>query len=905
MILFQRNLFFFLFLISAVYVKGQHLLSTNGKAIVNENMDTILLRGMGLGGWMLQEGYMLQTASFANAQYQIRNKIEQLIGEEDTNLFYDAWLANHCRKADIDSLKAWGFNSVRLPMHYKLFTLPIEDEPILNEQTWLDKGFELTDSLISWCKQNEMYVILDLHGAPGGQGMDQGISDYDPSKPSLWESGQNTNKTVVLWKRIAERYVDEDWVAGYDLLNEPNWDLPGGIFLRNLYVEITQAIREVDTRHIIFIEGNWFANDFTGLTPPWDDNMVYSPHKYWSYNDQASIQWVLDMREDFNVPLYLGESGENSNVWFRDAIRLFEDHDIGWAWWPMKKIENIAGPLSVPKTSGYQTLLNYWGNNGAKPTAEFAKNALLEMTENLKIENCIYQKDVIDAMFRQVYSNETKPFSKQIIPCVVFASDYDLGVHGEAYADSDVANYRVSTGTFTTWNNGWFYRNDGVDLEPCSDPVSNGVQIGFVKADEWTQYEIEVEEDGVYDINTRIASGSTGGHFHFEMDGAAITIPYYVPNTGGWDSWRSLTFPDVVLSTDDRKLKMYVDGEGFNISSFEFVRKGPSTEVETKFVAAVTTNPNRIQISCNKFIEDSLSSSASDFEIRVNGNPISIQQVSVDATNSRILYFDLDYTLRFDEEITISYNGNQVQATDASYLTAFSLQDVKNILSFTHQIPGKIEAEDFFFQAGIQLEDCTDTGGGQNIAHLDPNDYIDYKIDIANAGNYRVEYRTASLNAIGEIELQLRDTDGNILASHSPSFNPTGGWQSWATYQLDLDLPAGLYDLRILVKQAPFNLNWMEFSNLTKVEEIEFVEKLICFPNPTSDLVHVNAQLKKPESVNMTITNSLGEILFVKKLIGQVTIDERISLSHLNDGIYFLTLLTESGMKSSTKIFRF
>ena len=156
--------------------KAQHFLSTKGKAIVNENQDTVLLRGMGLGGWMVQEGYMLQTAGFAGAQHQIRATIEELIGEEDTDLFYDAWLANHCRKSDIDSLKSWGFNSVRLPMHYNLFTLPIEEEPVAGEQTWLDKGFVLTDSLISWCAQNEMYVILDLHAAPGGQGYDQGIS---------------------------------------------------------------------------------------------------------------------------------------------------------------------------------------------------------------------------------------------------------------------------------------------------------------------------------------------------------------------------------------------------------------------------------------------------------------------------------------------------------------------------------------------------------------------------------------------------------------------------------------------------------------------------------------------------------------------------------------------------------
>ena len=167
-------------------VSAQEFLSTNGKAIVNESGDTILLRGMGLGGWMLQEGYMMHTSSFANAQYQLMGKIEELIGATDTELFYESWRANHVTKVDIDSLKAWGFNSVRLPMHYNLYTRPVEDEAIFGQHTWIETGFDLTDSLIKWCKANDMYVILDLHAAPGGQGYDQGISDYDPTKPSLW-----------------------------------------------------------------------------------------------------------------------------------------------------------------------------------------------------------------------------------------------------------------------------------------------------------------------------------------------------------------------------------------------------------------------------------------------------------------------------------------------------------------------------------------------------------------------------------------------------------------------------------------------------------------------------------------------------------------------------------------------
>ncbi len=190
------------------WAQAQSLLSTQGKNIVNEEGEQTLLRGMGLGGWMVQEGYMMQTASFANPQHQIKEVIKDVVGESVMEEFYDKWLENHVTKEDIDSLKSWGFNSVRLPMHYNLYTLPIEDEPIAGENTWLDKGFEITDNLISWCAQNEMYVVLDMHATPGGQGYDEGISDYDPSKPSLWESPANQEKLASLWKQLAERYKD-------------------------------------------------------------------------------------------------------------------------------------------------------------------------------------------------------------------------------------------------------------------------------------------------------------------------------------------------------------------------------------------------------------------------------------------------------------------------------------------------------------------------------------------------------------------------------------------------------------------------------------------------------------------------------------------------------------------------
>jgi aryl-phospho-beta-D-glucosidase BglC (GH1 family) len=210
----------FLIFISSIKSHAQGFLRTDGKKIINDN-GNVLLRGMGLGGWMLQEGYMLKIPG-EGQQHKLRERIAALLSAEQTQEFYDTWLSNHTRKIDIDSMKSWGFNSVRLPMHYNLFTLPAEEEPGGNN-TWLEKGFNLTDSLLSWCKANRMYLVLDLHAAPGGQGNDLNISDADTSKPSLWASEANKQKTIALWKKIAERYKDEPWIAGYDILNEPNY----------------------------------------------------------------------------------------------------------------------------------------------------------------------------------------------------------------------------------------------------------------------------------------------------------------------------------------------------------------------------------------------------------------------------------------------------------------------------------------------------------------------------------------------------------------------------------------------------------------------------------------------------------------------------------------------------------
>lgn len=903
----KRFLFVFLFFYSFPnFGTAQHFLSTSGKVIVNELQDTILLRGMGLGGWMLQEGYMLQTAGFANSQRKIRAEIEALIGVEDTDLFYEAWYANHVRKSDIDSLKAWGFNSVRLPMHYNLFTLPIEDEPVAGQNTWLNKGFEMTDSLIAWCAANEMYVVLDLHAAPGGQGYDEGISDYDPSKPSLWESDENKSKTVALWQRLAERYADEQWVAGYDLLNEPNWDLPGGLALRNLYEDITESIRTVDPNHIIFIEGNWFANDFTGLTPPWDDQLVYAPHKYWSVNDEASMQWVIDIRNSYNVPLYLGESGENSNVWFADAIRLLEGLGIGWAWWPMKKVESISCPLSITKSEEYQSLLDYWNGNGNTPTAVFAKNTLMQLAEDLKTENCRVQRDVIDAMFRQVYSESTKPFNPNIIPGTIYATDYDLGIIGEAYYDIQSGNYNVTTGVYTSWNDGWAYRNDGVDIEFCQDDInSNGFNVGFCDTDEWMQYELDIQETGVYDLIVRTASGGSGGRFHFEIDGADLCQTTFAPPTGAWQEWTSVQVKDVVLDANDSKFRFYVDQAGFNVSSFEFISNGlSSTDLATVFVGAVTVDEYSVQMNANKLLATPIPVNTADFEIQVNDELVDIVDYQLDPENARIITFSLGSILKYSDDIKISYAGSDIIAEDLTSLQMFSLEPVRNNLDFVHQIPTRIQAEDYVNQSGIGLEETSDIGGGQNIGYLDPNDYMDYEVYVSTEGNYQMDIRHAAQFGSSQLKIVFIDPSGSEILVDQPSFFSTGGWQSWQTKSFDVFLPQGRYVMRVSVLQGPLNINWIQFDYPSSTIESNGLvnTNLVVYPNPSNGAFDLMITSNEINDLSLFVYNSLGEIVHFMEFQNANTWNKKLDLEGFPEGVYILCLQDKNDAKLFKRI---
>jgi endoglucanase len=566
---------FLFFTRSTVFSQG-FLQARNGY-IANNTSSNFILRGMGLGGWMLQEPYMLQMGGIAENQQQIHSRIQKLIGPEATKKFYAAWLANHCTRADVDSMAAWGFNSIRLPMHYNLFTLPVEDEPIAGKQTWLPVGFRMVDSLLNWCKANKIYLILDLHAAPGGQGNDVAISDRDKTKPSLWQSRANQEKTIALWKQLATRYAKEEWIGGYDLINETNWGFQDSTDkngcseklnkeLKSLLTEITVAVRSVDKNHLIFIEANCWANNYNGMFPLWDPNMAVSFHKYWNHNNTGAIAQFLKIREEQKVPLWMGESGENSNSWFTDAISLLEGQSIGWAWWPLKKLGS-NNPLQIKSADGYNKLLEYWRGKAPEPDKATATRTLMELTKALAVPSNQYRHDVIDAMFRQVKSAGAVPFTPNVLKneALIYATDYDLGRSGVAYHDNDSANYWVSDKKHVSWNQGGQYRNDGVDIEACKDSTTNGYSIGWMETGEWLQYTVTVAEKGWYNSYARMINLSGSAKLQLMVNEKVATEAegsMAVQTT----NWKTIATGKLWLEKGVNQIRVYVAQGGANLN---------------------------------------------------------------------------------------------------------------------------------------------------------------------------------------------------------------------------------------------------------------------------------------------------------------------------------------------------
>jgi endoglucanase len=380
------------FIVCTVALNAQNFIGVKGKNLML-NEKPFVMKGINLGNWLVPEGYMFKFKHATSARL-INEVFNELIGPSATKKFWQQYLHSYITEGDIDYLKSVGVNSIRVPFNYRLFT----NEDYLGENN-SNHGFEILDSLVKWCKKDNIYVLLDMHCAPGGQTGDNIDDSY--AYPFLYDDKDAQQQVIEMWTRIAAHYKNEKIILGYDLLNEP---IPHfydtGYFnpkLEPLYKRITAAIRTVDKNHLIFLGGAQWDSNFGAFGKPFDDKLVYTFHKYWTEPTKEVIQSFIDFSNKYNVPIYCGETGENTNEWITQFRQMLDSNNIGWHFWPYKKMDNERCMATFDKPAGYDSIIAFADTSyqtfeevrKARPTdIETVKKSLQQFLINCRFENC-------------------------------------------------------------------------------------------------------------------------------------------------------------------------------------------------------------------------------------------------------------------------------------------------------------------------------------------------------------------------------------------------------------------------------------------------------------------------------------------------------------------------------------
>ena len=358
--------------------------------IVNENGEKIVLKGVNLGNWLLWETWMGFVPEYTEdwAYYDTLEVLLDRFGEEKTNEIVKTFEDNFVTEEDIAQIEKLGFNCVRVPFWYRNFMT--EDLKWFSENHNDNPGFQKLDWLISTCEKYGIYVMLDLHGAPGGQSKNHCTGKA--GRNELYENENMLNATVELWCTIAERYKDSKTVCAYDLLNEPqnnggydgeySWaaESEEAVSRTNeVYDILYNAIREIDKNHIISFEGIWSTTVLPDPNEKGYENMLYQLHLYDS--DKGMIRYrvkeLKTARKDWDVAVVVGEY--NNHECEAYAQKLYAKNDISRIKWNYKTY-NAGSSWGIfnkdveridIKIATYEEILNFIAENTKTETFNF------------------------------------------------------------------------------------------------------------------------------------------------------------------------------------------------------------------------------------------------------------------------------------------------------------------------------------------------------------------------------------------------------------------------------------------------------------------------------------------------------------------------------------------------------
>ena len=334
-------------------------LQTKGTGIFS-GARPVMLRGVNLGGWLMMEGYMLHARNVAEQAF--KKEFRSVHGPKGLAEFEKYFRDNFVTEKDFQRIAFSGFNCVRLPFNFRLIEkAPYRYDPV---------GVERLKTAVRWAKKNRLWVILDLHAAPGAQNHDWHSDSLGTAE--LWRKKSYQDRTAALWEYLAGCFKDEEAVAGYDVLNEAVLD--DAKVLNSFYRKLIRAIRRSDPNHILFVEGNRWAMDLDCLDDFEDENLALSVHFYWpmefTFNLVPGLSYPMkrfgkkEMKKALAVyariarrrqrPIFVGEFGVNvrdgfyrEHLWLKDILECFRDFQFHWTYWTYKTVKNSIFPDGI------------------------------------------------------------------------------------------------------------------------------------------------------------------------------------------------------------------------------------------------------------------------------------------------------------------------------------------------------------------------------------------------------------------------------------------------------------------------------------------------------------------------------------------------------------------------------
>lgn len=386
-----------------VVLESDDFVRVEGPNLITPEGEKLFIKGTNLGNWLNPEGYMFGFQKTNSGRF-INEMFCQLVGPDFTAEFWKAFKDNYVTRKDIEFIASTGANTIRLPFHYKLFT----DEDYMG-LTGQQDGFARVDSVVNWCRDNHLYVILDMHDAPGGQTGDNIDDSY--GYPWLLESEASQQLMCDIWRKIADYYKNEPVILGYDLMNEPiapyfdNMDELNSK-LEPLYKRVVKAVREVDNNHIVMIGGaQWNGNFQPFKDSKFDDKLMYTCHRYGGAPTKEAIMNFIHFRDSVNLPMYMGEIGHNTDEWQAAFCQTMQENNIGYTFWPYKKKDGSCF-MGIKEPDNWKMVMEfseapratYKEIRDARPDQALMRKAMLDFIENSKCENNIPQVGYIRSL---------------------------------------------------------------------------------------------------------------------------------------------------------------------------------------------------------------------------------------------------------------------------------------------------------------------------------------------------------------------------------------------------------------------------------------------------------------------------------------------------------------------------